>query len=622
MTGIKLQIPRQQPAHTASIDTHPKQVQAWIASLPMANVNETAGHVLRVLKEFNRMPMASADRHHIMGLIQPVVDHVVKAIKKRYLTATFPLSEKIGKNVDVVRSLLAETAFGYKIIVVELVPTGGQEEIEEIMLLDSIRHTIRHLANILLETYLVYTLDSKGIWAELHQLYRYVEKNAGYMGKTRYIADQDDLQTEIINAYKRILLLALGNPYQFMQGEANRVYQYLEDWAPKCRIIRPGAKDSLSSKFIIDLAIDAAPRYVTAKMKSAQPIEARILEVSDVLDEVRNCLSALAAPSKSTGTTIQTTLGKRMRRDMLVRLESAWSMRSERLSTRTTQLSKVIMASGLSACHHFVSGEVPFTPEKHEIEIRKAQLAAKGVSNMELVPHDAEHWQSEDMAKRLATGIVKPRTSHFDTGAGEDHKDMWIKVYATEARRLVEDEQKRSAAEPTYAIHLWHQKNDNSGGRGLVCNYGQHIQVNVGELVAYKPIDTAEHTEWAIGLIRWLRIQQESAVHIGIKSLSEDSLAVSTKGIKGVGAGCEYFRCLLVPNLDPLEHPTTLLVPAAIYDVGSILVMGLKDKLIYVRLTRLVQATKSFSQFQFEVSTAPITEMERALSLKAERILR
>jgi len=622
MTGIKLQIPRQRSTHTASIDTHPKQVQAWIASLPMANVNETADHVLKVLKEFNRMSMAPAERHRIMGLVQPVVDHVVKAIKKRYVTTTFPLSDKIAKNVDLVRDLLAETAFGYKIIVLELIPSGGQEEIEEIMLLDSIRHTIGNLADILLETYLVYTLEPKGIWTELHQLYRYVEKNAGYMGAARYTADQDDLPAAITNAYKRILLLALGNPYQFMQGEANRIYQYLEDWAPKCRIIRPGGKDTLTSKFIVDLAIDAAPRYTTSKMRSAQPIDARILEVSGVVNQVRKRVGALTAQSNSKGSTVQSTLGKRMRRDMLVRLESAWSVRSERLSTRTTHLSKVIMASGLSACHHFVSGEVPFTPEKDEIDIRKTQLAGRGMSNLEINPDDAECWKSEDMAKRLATGIEKPRTSRFDTGIGEDHKDMWIKVYATEARRLVEDEQKRSAVEPTYAIHLWHQKNDNSGGRGLVCNYGQNIQVNVGELVAYKPIDTTEQADWAVGLIRWLRIQQENAVHIGIKSLSEDALAVATKGVKGVGAGSEYFRCLLLPKLDPLEHPTTLLVPAAIYDVGSVLAMGLKDKLIYVRLTRLVQATKSFSQFQFEISTAPITEMEKALSSKADRVLR
>lgn len=622
MTGIKLQIPRQRTTHTASVDAHPKQVRDWIASLPMANVAETADHLLSVLKEFNRMPMAPADRHRIMGLIHPVVDHAVKAIKKRYVTTTFPLSDKIAKNVDLVRDLLAETAFGYKIIVLELIPSGGQEETEEIMLLDSIRYTIGNLASILLETYLVYTLEPKGIWTELHQLYHYVEKNAGYMGGARHPGNRGNLPNAIVNGYKRILLLALGNPYQFMQGEANRVYQYLEDWAAKCRITRPGGRDTLTGKFIVDLAIDAAPRYTTSGMRSAQPIDARVLEVSGVVEEVRRHVAAMAAKSKAKGSTAHSTLGKRMRRDMLVRLESAWSVRSERLSTRTTHLSKVIMASGLSACHHFVSGEVPFTPEKNEIEIRKAQLAGRGMADLEINPDDADYWKSEDMAKRLATGIEKPRTSHFDTGAGKDHKDMWIKVYATEARRLAEDEQKRSAAEPSYAIHLWHQKNDNSGGRGLVCNYGQSIQVNVGELVAYKPIDTAERADWEIGLIRWLRIQQENAVHIGIKSLSDDALAIATKGIKGIGAGSEYFRCLLVPKLDPLEHPTTLLVPAAIYDVGSILAMGLRDKLVYVRLTRLIQATKSFSQFQFEISAAPITEMEKALSSKADRVLR
>lgn len=618
MRTIQLKIPKRYEAQHQSVEPRSRQVKSWIASLPIANVHETSNRVLDVLAEFNRTPIPVSERHAIMSQIQPIIEHVVKTIKKEYNNASFPLTEKLRLQVQRVTELLTETAYGYKIIVADLTHQECNEEVEDVMLMDAIHYSIHYLSRILLEHYLIYEIEPSGIWTELHQLYQYTEKNAPYLSKTQYTS-QEDLLTSIYTSYKRALLLSLANPYHLMQGEANRIDHYLDEWAHKARIASQGSSGKLVGKFVVDLATDAPPRCITASMANFHPINPRVLDANGILKEINDRISAIAEQNKVKGDKYKTSLGRRLRRDMFVRLENAWGVRSERLSPRATNLSRVRMAIGMSACNHYIDQGKEFNPEFEEIQIRQHNGETEGIDHIELVSEDFHDWASQDMQSRLATGIVKPRTSQFDANE-KNSNDMWVKVYATEARRLLEDEGHQNL--PSYTIDTWHKKNDSSGGLGLYCDHPDRIKVNVGELVAIQP--DGEDEEWKVGLIRWMRIRHFDSIHIGIKILADDASAVATKGIKGVGAGGEYFRGLVIPKLDMGENPTTLLTPAAIYDVDSVLLVNIDSKLYHLRMTRLLQATKSFSHFKFELTDNPVLKMESSVShaVRAEKILR
>jgi|GEM_PF-1075471 len=619
MKGIKLQIPRQDPSRNPVIDVRPKGVKRWLESLPAANVNETISQLFPVLKEINRTPIDLPHRHNFMTQIEPLVTEMVKTIKKRYSSTTLPLTPRTLVNVNVVRELYREMAFAYKLMIVELTHRECAEEEEDVILKSSLYHAIRSLSQIMLETYIVYENEPQGIWSELHKLYQFAEKNPLLFTKEKKTSDK--LWTNpAIDAYKRIILLALTNPYQLMQGEANRIDHHLETWASDTKIHKPGTNDTFIGKFVIDLATDAPPRCITASMKGFSPIDGRIIDAAALVDRVKVQAEKLSEPVKGKGKKSLSFLGRRQRRDMFVRLEKVWNTRSERFSSRTMNLSKMIMATGLSASHYFVSGEVTFNPERHEVDLQKQSKgrSSEGKSSISILSSEEEAWQEQEKESRLNRGIVKPRVSRFDTGEEKDQRDMWIGVYATEAHRLLGDDNEQED-QPNYTINLWNQRGDSSGGLSLFCNYGQATDVNVGELVALKAINSSPDAEWGIGMIRWIRIQQQDSVHAGIKLLSEDAIAVATKGLKGIGAGSEYYRSLLLPKLNPREHPTTLITPAAVYDIDSLIVINLEDTLIYARITRLVQSTKSFSQFQFEISDAPGNIKEHVSSLRSER---
>ena len=73
-------------------------------------------------------------------------------------------------------------------------------------------------------------------------------------------------------------------------------------------------------------------------------------------------------------------------------------------------------------------------------------------------------------------------------------------------------------------------------------------------------------------------------------------------GIKGFGAGTGYFRALLIARQVSLQQIRTLLLPASLYDVNSVLTINVKQRLFRARLSRLVRATRTFAQFEFEVT--------------------
>ena len=89
--------------------------------------------------------------------------------------------------------------------------------------------------------------------------------------------------------------------------------------------------------------------------------------------------------------------------------------------------------------------------------------------------------------------------------------------------------------------------------------------------------------------------------------------------IEGVGKGGEYFRALHANSgTDPVIE--SLITPAAIYDIGSVMVINTGQELSYIRLTKLIETTNSFSQFAFEPTHPPESEVEKITSIKTMRL--
>ena len=87
---------------------------------------------------------------------------------------------------------------------------------------------------------------------------------------------------------------------------------------------------------------------------------------------------------------------------------------------------------------------------------------------------------------------------------------------------------------------------------------------------------------------------------------------VAVRSIGGVGSGGEYFRSLILTE----GNSAHLLVPSAIYDIGTCLVLNRGENLTYVRLVRMHEATASFSRFEYEVIATPLSEQKNIEAMR------
>jgi hypothetical protein len=190
----------------------------------------------------------------------------------------------------------------------------------------------------------------------------------------------------------------------------------------------------------------------------------------------------------------------------------------------------------------------------------------------------------------------------------ESSLDEANSVFVTAYREALQKDRRHVSEK--YALNPWWQRNVSPIGIMLNCQQNNNaIDARVGELVAYR--FAGKRTQrWQIGVTRWLQHQfdhdAEGVVNIGIMNLANGAIPVGTKAIQGLGSGTDYFRALMIPKNVSVEQTRSLIVPAMLYDIHSVLAVNLKDKLFYVRLKRVLLSTRSFTQFDFETIQRPL----------------
>jgi cyclic-di-GMP-binding protein len=610
---LQLGVPERRPSMDVQRELQTDALQIWLNGLPLANTTQAAQQLLDQLRRSNRAVLDVPLRYSALEILRPPVDALIETIKARYLGAVLPLSPRNRAHAVMVHDLLEEMAYACKLILADLLPIVARSPAEQQMLLNALPQAVNYLGQLVLGKYLLHEADPPTTWGELNRLYRYAELQLEPAALAEYEGHEESAQRLATKTYLRIVLLALANPYHLMPGEADTVHQELQVWSGLCALLAPPADSRLAGKFVVDLAGNSAPCYCSADNRVA-PAEARIIDLHALLaaltQQIRNI-----TPSRDpdSGEELPVKLSERLRRDRLLRLKSAWGGRGDRKIPRSARQARVYTCIGLSACHHFIAGEIAFQPERDEVRLHRGEtLSAASLSTLSLVPKDNQPWKMQDEDERLARGVHQPRVSQFDLDSPE--LDIWHKIHSTGGGAET-DKERIDTAYDTKTLRL---KNLGAGGLCLACDGQSKVQTRVGELVAYKS-ETDPESEWRLGTLRWLRCQANDALELGIMRIADDAVAVAVRAIAGTGAGGEYFRALIANNgTDPVVE--TLIVPAAMYDIGSVLVLNSGMDLRYVCLTQVIATSTSFSQFGFTVALPPDSELEKIASIKSVRL--
>lgn len=311
-------------------------------------------------------------------------------------------------------------------------------------------------------------------------------------------ADGSSARLEYVHA----LLFALANPYGCSQREQGELAGLIRVLAPYCEV-RHGA--GAPHDVVIPDIGDRGPGYLPDEQASGRR-DAWVLHLQPMLAFVAERV-AMAPPDAcvvafraATGVTLQVDSA------LVRRAQAGWGGRGERGRARIAGAHPLDTVLGLHDLHFVLAGAEDFESFMHRVQGEAINLSdADGVAP----------WQHRAGAGR--------RARHQQARVIDQSEDGW----------RIE----------------W--------GRGAA---GESARARVGELVGLHA--SGASTPWAIGVIRWLRIDDEGRADAGIERLARHALAV---GVRASERG-RVVRGLLLSNAAPRggDGHDALLVPTEI----------------------------------------------------------
>ena len=544
-----------------------KQFRQWLIGLPVGDPQKSSQIVLQQLKILNQSRYPYSERSQLLDALRANIRQLLLSLKQPLLRAQLPLSDEHKITAQLIQNLLVEMAYGYKLIANDLMEKNSRKENDQLLLREAIYLSIQYLARSVVESYLIYTSPQYDVWRELHQLYRYAED--GNIQNEPVDDPYPDyalpIQYTIDLAYKRIVLLSLSSPYHLMQNEAEDIYYLVSAWTSVCEIAEL-EKKHISDQYGVDFATDMSPRFIPDNLEW-EPVDGRVIDISEVKARLNNHTAKILRYNVDSDDFLNeetpNSLKERQQRDMLLRLTDAWNSSFVRATDREDRGAKLRIALGLNACHFYCSNKAAFTPEMDELR---------------LISSD-ENKQTTVFANIYRDAL---------------HKD-----------RLHENS--------AYPISPWQQHNISNTGLAISCDDNcNDMNIKVGEVVSYL-FESKTGLRWKIGIIRWLHINEDSSVDMGIMSLSHSAVPIAVKAVDGLGKGTDYFRSLLVPKQVSISQLRSVIVPAMLYDIGTVLSVNMKTKIFYIKLSKLIISSGNVAMFEFEILKNPPVDFSKSI---------
>jgi hypothetical protein len=600
-------MPKQGQTHLDAQQPRPSELHEWLKAQPTANLQSTAPLLLNLLQKYNRRLMPPEARLKTLTLLKPVIDEVLKLLREKYNYKPLPLVEKAQAQANMSLQFLDEMSCGYKIIVTEMLAENTDSEFDARQLAIVLHSAIDQLGQLLLENYSQYRPLPQGLWGELHRLYKLAEQNNLHNQVLSSNEDEPNPLATVQHAYLRLVLLALTQPNHLMPGQIITIYEYLEKWTSGCRLIKKTDTAAGAGDIVIDLADERPPAIATGYAHFC-PVDGRFVDISRLQMKLHEISRNIDEKQNANIHDLTLNISERLQRNLLIRINKIWCGRSERESEREEDgVNQISMCIGLDAAHHFTNGEQEYNPERNELYIHRPQ-ERKEDEGLSLLARNETPWDLDPSTSKTSDGLDQTRLSRFEV-----ETDVWDTTIDSE----IHVRGKREATWAHFQMGPWLRINQSKGGMSLRRLPENQSRVQVGSLIAY--LDHNATKIWKIGIIRWLQDAPDKNFDVGLMTLAQSGIPIAVRAIGGAGAGGEYFRSLLVRSTLSDAKTPGLLVPASIYDIGTQLVLNLQTELKYLRLTKMVETTSSFSLFEYKEIAVPPAEQVRIDALGREQ---
>jgi hypothetical protein len=474
---------------------------AWLAELPLVNVAPSQIRLLDQLHELNRFSMPPAERLRVLELLREPIYFVQVEQIKKLANKPLPLTQVERGIFAHVVELWQELLAGYQRCL-----NSKTEDTLEAQTALICQRALDCVASIMFDHCRIHHAFPSAYWLTLHQLYRHAEESGEIATAVRESVQKTDVSCAEV--YVRALLFMLADPNDQPQKQLMQIQRWLEDWAQHVPVRRTPPEDKSLPPLLLDFSAAAgAYREADAGGRSTSGW----LDISELARTLKKCVVLLrkGEPPASLG------LGEDCAmpgvEQLLVLLFRLWCEgKNARVQTRRTVSAKAKVCSTLASMHFHISGLKSFRQPGHPRELTRRErdeIATFGHTST-----------------RLEEAFVE--------AGGYATEDWLLREESLSGLRIV-----RPAA--------------SSGGRYA------HTQ-----LIAVRPAD-AQH--FLVGVVRWLRTDEDDALHVGVRVVSGLPKAVAVRPT-GLNAQSDKFvPALYCPALPALATPASLILPTGWY---------------------------------------------------------
>ena len=235
--------------------------------------------------------------------------------------------------------------------------------------------------------------------------------------------------------------------------------------------------------------------------------------------------------------------------DTLKRMLRFWGLAGRRHFSRRRLRQPLSLCVGLHAIHFFMSGQQPFNPP-HAMTVRP-----------------------DDQAQAPGGFLLDPESPKTDATPAEE-------LPATDVFRV---------------DSRWQVRDESAGGLSLFRSGDVGLPMRIGDVLG---IQNTAGSDWRIGVVRWVKSPDTKNIEVGIEMLAPHAqpLAVRPADSKDI----PYSQALLLPPIEAMHQPTTLLVPRGFCKAGQDLDVAEGDMPPRrVRVLSIPERTSAFAQVVF-----------------------
>jgi hypothetical protein len=520
------------------VETTPEETRKWLAQLPLADGVLTAKLLYQALFTLNRMPLDVGDRLAMLEFYRQPVAVATASLQAHFAHFALPLRPRQKQLADFLVQLHMEMAYGYKHVVESGLRLRKPWEDQGFCL--ALERSVRYLGKVLLRAYQVYMPIPTGVWREVHSLYRYAEQHAC---ERQALAGED---ATIARSYLQVLLLGLCGPYQLPQNECHQVNAFLARWTRKARISRRIENIDPVGHFLLDLDADhpAVPFPHDVPLRDAAGLRAvNALELARTVYDFINRLRK-GEPPRALDLGFECAGSSCI--DALKRMLRFWGMAGHRHFSRHRIRKPLSLCVGVNAIHFFVDGQRPFTPPDRSAVIPEREAVVPDGAMLEAEAH------SEPVE-----GLASSEIFHVDS--------------------------------------RWQVRNESAGGLSMARAGDVGLHMRVGDVLG---IHNPDANQWRIGVVRWVQSPDTERVEVGVEMLAPFAHPLS---VRAPGSSqSSYSQALLLPPIEALHQPATLVVPSGTFRAGQEIEIAEAELPVRrVCILNIVERTTSFSQVVF-----------------------